>query len=83
MIHMLTGICTSRCFSFGSVGMSPTAGTGRTGPLEAQYNCLTCATATDDPTRHSTPSNAAAIPDSFHGISLERLGGKSILRSFA
>src|SRR4249920_2633880 len=69
MIHMLTGMVTSRCFSFGTVGIRPVIGNGPNMPLVVQYTPLTCANTADEPTRHSKPSSAAAIPDFFIALS--------------
>src|SRR5690242_17122566 len=65
MIHMLTGMVTSRCFSFGTLGMRAVIGNGPNMPLVVQYTCLTCANTADEPAMQNSPSSAAKIPDFF------------------
>src|SRR6267142_3244835 len=62
MTHMLTGMVMSRCFSLGTVGISPVMAKGPNMPLVVQYTCLTCANTADEPNTHRRPSSAATMP---------------------
>src|SRR5689334_15675972 len=61
MIHMLTGIVTSRALSFGTLGIKSVIGNGPNIPLVVQYICLTCAVAGEWRVNNRAAS-AATIP---------------------
>src|SRR5438876_4289163 len=73
MIHMLTGITTSRFFSLGRDGTSAWRGNGPNLPLVVQY-ALTCgAWEKADGTRPSIESNATDTPSFLISPLLERV----------
>src|SRR5687767_1729467 len=73
MTHMLTGMVTSRAFSFGTLGMSPWMLNGPKKPLAVQYTPRTWASAAEGSEQVTESAISAAMIPSLFMVPL--LGG--------